>query len=156
MGMAANTLVSQSLGAGKPEKAWRWGWDIVLVAASVLLLLSLPLLFAPELLLGLFLHQASLVEMGKIPLQLTGFSIFLDAASLVFTQALLGAGANRTVLSIRAAGQWLILLPLCWLVGPVLGLGLTAIWLVQTLQRLVSSLAFVTVWQLRKWNRITV
>ncbi len=156
MGMAANTLVSQSLGAGKPDKAWRWGWDIVMVAASVLLFLSLPLLFAPQFLLGLFLHQESLVEMGKIPLQLTGMSIFLDAASLVFTQALLGAGANRTVLSIRAAGQWLILLPLCWLVGPVLGLGLTAVWLVQALQRLISSLAFVMVWQTRKWERITV
>ncbi|WP_422408968.1 MULTISPECIES: MATE family efflux transporter [unclassified Endozoicomonas] len=156
MGMAANTLVSQSLGAGKPDKAWRWGWDIVKVAASVLLFLSLPLLIAPELMLSLFLHQESLVEMGKIPLQLTGMSIFLDAASLVFTQALLGAGANRTVLGIRAAGQWLILLPLCWLVGPVLGLGLTAVWLVQTLQRLISSMAFVMVWQTRKWERVTV
>ncbi|WP_257288334.1 MATE family efflux transporter, partial [Endozoicomonas sp. SESOKO2] len=156
MGMAANTLVSQSLGAGKPHKAWRWGWDIVMVAATVLLFLSLPLLFTPEFLLSLFLHQEPLVEMGKIPLQLTGMSIFLDAASLVFTQALLGAGANRTVLGIRAAGQWLILLPLCWLVGPVLGLGLTAIWLVQALQRLISSLAFVMVWQTRKWERIIV
>lgn len=156
MGMAANTLVSQSLGAGKPEQAWRWGWDIVLVAAGILLILSMPLLFIPETLLSLFLHQDDLIEMGTLPLQLTGLGVFLDAASLVFTQALLGAGANRTVLGIRIAAQWLILLPLSWLAGPVLGLGLTAIWLIQVLQRLISSLAFVAVWQLRRWNRIVI
>ena len=156
LGMAANTLVSQSLGAGKPEKAWRWGWDIVGVTVCILLLLSLPLLFAPELILKLFLHQNTLVEQAKLPLQITGFSILLDAASLVFTQALLGAGANKTVLGIRMASQWLILLPLCWLVGPVLGMGLTAVWVTQLLQRLFSSMAFVAVWQQRKWNRISV
>ncbi len=156
LGMAANTLVSQSLGAGKPEKAWRWGWDIFGVTVCILMLLSLPLLFTPELILSLFLHQDILVEQAKLPLQITGFSILLDAASLVFTQALLGAGANKTVLGIRMASQWLILLPLCWLVGPVLGMGLTAIWITQLLQRLFSSMAFVTVWQKRKWNRISV
>ena len=110
----------------------------------------------PEAVLMLFLYDPDLVEMGKIPLQLTGLGIILDTASLVFTRALLGAGANRTVLGIRISSQWLLLLPLCWVAGPVLGLGLTAIWCIQVFQRLVSSLAFVTVWQLRHWSRITI
>ena len=156
LGIAANTLVSQSLGAGQKDKAWRWGWDIVFVTSAVLLVLSIPLLTFPEVILGLFLHDQSLVHSAVLPLQLTGLSIFLDAASLVLTQALLGAGANRTVLGVRMASQWLILLPLSYVVGPFLGLGLTAIWLVQALQRLLSSIAFVLVWQLRRWDRISV
>ncbi|MGI9276221.1 MAG: MATE family efflux transporter [Endozoicomonas sp.] len=156
LGMAATTLVSRSLGAGEPEQAWRWGWEITLVAVFILMLLSLPLLLVPEGVLQLFLYDPELIDVGRIPLQLTGLGIILDTASLVFTRALLGAGANRTVLGIRISSQWLLLLPLCWIAGPVLGLGLTTIWCIQVFQRLVSSLAFVTVWQLRHWSRITI
>ncbi|USE39200.1 MATE family efflux transporter [Endozoicomonas sp. SCSIO W0465] len=156
LGMAANTLVSQSLGAREPEVAWRWGQEVMYTASAVLLVLSLPLIFAPEAVLSLFLHDPSLLAMGLIPLQLTGIGVVLDAPSLVFVQTLLGAGANRTVLCIRFVAQWLILLPLCWLIGPALGLGLTALWTVPTLQRMVTSISFLAVWRSRRWSNIQV
>ena len=54
--------------------------------------------------------------------------IVLDAAALVFTQALLGAGANRTVMQLTLTGQWLVFLPLAWLFGVHEGFGLAGIW----------------------------
>ena len=156
LGMAANTLVSKSLGAQEPEQAWRWGQEIMYVALGVLLVLSLPLLLSPEPVLALFLHDPDLLTLGKRPLQLTGIGLILDVPSLVFIQALLGAGATRIVLYIRFVAQWLILLPICWLVGPVLGMGLTAFWAVPTLQRLISSLCFLSVWHARKWANIRI
>ncbi|WP_163373019.1 MATE family efflux transporter [Endozoicomonas acroporae] len=156
LGMAANTLVSQSLGAREPEVAWRWGQEVMYTASAVLLVLSLPLIFTPEAVLSLFLHDPSLLAMGSIPMQLTGIGIVLDAPSLVFIQALLGAGANRTVLYIRFVAQWLILLPLCWLIGPVLGFGLTAVWSVPILQRMVTSVSFLVVWRSRRWSKIQI
>lgn len=156
LGMAANTLVSKSLGAREPEVAWRWGQEVMYSASVVLLLLSLPLIFLPETILSLFLHDPSLLAMGAVPLQLTGLGLVLDAPSLVFVQALLGAGANRTVLCIRFVAQWLILLPLCWLIGPILGLGLTAMWVIPTLQRMITSISFLAVWQSRRWSKIQV
>ncbi|MFK0573204.1 MATE family efflux transporter [Endozoicomonas sp.] len=156
LGMAANTLVSQSLGAREPEVAWRWGQEVMYSASAVLLVLSIPLIFFPKTVLSLFLHDPSLLAMGAIPLQLTGIGLVLDAPSLVFVQALLGAGANRTVLCIRFVAQWLILLPLCWLIGPILGLGLTAVWAVPTLQRMITSISFLAVWHSRRWSKIQV
>ncbi len=156
LGMAANTLVSKSLGAHEPERAWQWGQETMYTASASLLLLSLPLLLMPETVLALFLHNPALVQLGKIPLQLTGIGLILDAPSLVFIQALLGAGANRVVLYIRFLLQWLLLLPVCWLIGPELGLGLTAFWAVTTIQRLISSISFMAVWNARKWSRISI
>ncbi len=156
LGMAANTLVSKSLGAQEPERAWQWGQETMYTASASLLLLSLPLLLMPETVLALFLHNPALVQLGKIPLQLTGIGLILDAPSLVFIQALLGAGANRVVLYIRFLLQWLLLLPVCWLIGPELGLGLTAFWAVTTIQRLISSISFMAVWNARKWSRISI
>lgn len=156
LGMAANTLVSQKLGANQPEMAWLLGWNTVQIATIVLIVLSLPLLFLPGTVLGVFLHEADLIKQAKLPLQLTGLGLIFDATSLVLTQTLLGAGANKTVLSIRFGIQWLFLLPLSWFFGPFLGSGLTTIWLLTVLQRLISSIAFIMVWQKRHWIYIKV
>lgn len=156
LGMAANTLVSRSLGARQPEQAWRWGQDVMYVASFMLLVLSLPLILFPKQVLGLFLYDPELLVMGSTPLQLTGLGLALDAPGLVFIQALLGAGANRTVLCIRFVAQWLILLPLSWLAGPVLGFGLTVVWIIPTLQRALCSLAFFMVWHSRRWCKIII
>ena len=67
LGMAANTLVSQSLGAKKPEQAWRWGQDAMYTASALLLVLSLPLIFMPQQVLSLFLHDHTLLIMGTPP-----------------------------------------------------------------------------------------
>ena len=156
LGMAANTLVSRSLGAKQPEQAWRWGVDVMYLASFMLLILSLPLILFPQQVLGFFLYDPELLAMGAAPLQLTGLGLILDAPALVFIQALLGAGANRTVLCIRFVAQWLILLPLSWLAGPVLGLGLTVVWIIPTLQRALCSAAFFAVWYSRRWCRIRI
>src|SRR5690606_7365154 len=123
MGMAATTLVSHSLGAGQPQDAYRWGWDVVKVAALMLFLLGLP----------------------------TGLGMTLDATALVLTQALLGAGASRMVMGVNLGSQWLIFLPCAYLIGPVLGGGLLAVWLLQSLYRVMASVIFAILWRRKHW-----
>ncbi|UYM15709.1 MATE family efflux transporter [Endozoicomonas euniceicola] len=156
LGMASNTLVSQELGAQRPEMAITWGWNAVWIATALLSILSLPLLVIPEWVLGLFLHKPELVSAARLPLQLTGVGIILDSASLVLTQTLLGAGANKTVLGIRFGTQWGFLLPVSWLLGTVVGTGLTTLWLLTILQRLISSTAFIMIWKRRQWSHIRI
>lgn len=154
LGMAATTLVGHSLGAGQPEQAWRWGWDVVRVASVVLVVLGAPFWLAPAWILGLFVSDPALIELGLWPLRLTGAAMVLDAAALVFSQALLGAGASRAVMAVTLGVQWLVLLPLAWLVGPVLGQGLLAVWTLYMLQRGLSSALFIGLWQRRRWAHI--
>lgn len=156
LGIAATTLVSQSLGQQQPESAWRWGRDTLVVATVMLMALGLPFVIFPDFFLAWFFHDPQLLAMARLPLQLVCLGIIVDSGALVLPQALLGAGANRTVLYIRFFYQWLVLLPLCWLAGPVLGLGLSAIWVVQGGQRLLSSLTFIWVWQRRRWSAIHI
>jgi putative MATE family efflux protein len=154
LGMAATTLVSQSLGAEDYDSAHRWGWEVVKVAAIGLALLGAPFWLAPELILRLFVSDPALIELGDWPLRLTGLGMVIDATALVLTQALLGAGANRTVMAVSLGNQWLFFLPLAYLLGPVLGHGLLAIWSLQILQRGLASTIFAVMWQRRDWTRI--
>ncbi|XKH58760.1 MATE family efflux transporter [Halomonas sediminis] len=151
LGIAAMSLVGEALGRDAGEDAHRWGWDALRVAWMSLAAMALPMLLIPEWVLGLFLDSAALIEMGRLPLQLTGVMIVLDAAALVLAQALLGAGAQRTVMLLTLGMQWLIFLPLAWWVGVVLGYGLLGIWWVQLAYRVLNSSGFIWAWQSQRW-----
>lgn len=154
MGMAATTLVSHSLGAGQPQDAYRWGWDVVKVAALMLFLLGLPFWLMPQLVLQIFTQDPELLALGQWPLRITGLGMTLDATALVLTQALLGAGASRMVMGVNLGSQWLIFLPCAYLIGPVLGGGLLAVWLLQSLYRVIASVIFAILWRRKHWADI--
>lgn len=156
LGLAAMSLVGQSLGRRDPRDAHRWGWDVVQLAVPCLALLALPMAVFPDAVLSLFLHDPELIALGRVALRLTALMIVLDGAALVFAQALLGAGANRTVMSTTLTLQWLVFLPLAWWLGVHVGYGLIGIWWVQVGYRCLNSLAFVAIWQARRWQRVAL
>ena len=152
LGIAATSLVSHSLGAKDPEAAYRWGWEVVRVAMCLMLLLGLPISIFAESILRIFTHDEHLIALGTIPLQITGLTIVFEVTAMVLTQALLGAGASRKVLAINLVMQWCLLLPLAYLVGPILGYGLLGIWCAQSLQRISSSVIYAALWRRRNWG----
>ncbi|MFQ3787403.1 MATE family efflux transporter [Halomonas sp. A29] len=154
LGMAAMSLVGQSLGQQAHGDAHRWGWDVVRLAWLCLAALALPMAVFPDWILAVFLHDPDLITFARLPLQLTAIMIVLDAAALVLGQALLGAGANRTVMTTTLTLQWLIFLPLAWWVGVVMEMGLLGIWWVQLGYRGLNSLWFAAIWQRRHWLRL--
>ncbi len=156
LGMASTSLVSHALGRNRPTEAQQWGWDVIKTALGIICLLSLPMWLVPDQILALFMTDPLLIQQAQLPLQITGLAICLDAASLVLTQALLGAGAHRLVMLVSVSGQWLFYLPLAWLFGPHLGFGLTGIWLVQLVHRSLSSLVFMGIWRRRHWADINL
>lgn len=156
LGMAAMSLVGQALGRQAHGDAHRWGWDVVRLAWLCLTALALPMALFPDAVLTLFLHDPALVALGRVPLQLTTVMIVLDAAALVLGQALLGAGANRTVMTTTLTLQWLVFLPLAWWVGVALDQGLLGIWWVQLGYRCLNSAWFAAIWQRRRWQRLEV
>lgn len=156
VGVAAMSLVGEALGRDAQQEAHRWGLDALTIAWLLLLLLALPMLLLPAYVLSLFFSDQALVTLGVLPLQLTGVMIVFDAAALVLAQALMGAGAQRTVMLLTLGMQWLLFLPLAWWVGISLEYGLLGIWLMQLLYRLINSVGFLWVWQRRRWVALAV
>lgn len=156
LGIAAATLSAQALGRAQPDEAHRWAWDVYRVGVWIFAALAVPMLLVTRPLLALFVREPELVEIGVLPLRLIGASILLDGLGLVMMQALLGVGAARLVMVVATGLQWGLFLPLAWLLGPVLGLGLTAIWIAMGGYRLLQAAIFTLVWQRRGWLQIRV
>jgi MATE family multidrug resistance protein len=155
-GMAAASLIGQALGAGKPEEAERCGVEVVLVAVLVLGLIALPMLVVPQFMLRLFTPSPEVIAAGKGAIILAGIGLPIQAVGLVLMQALMGAGDNVRVMLISIGCQWCILLPGAYLVGPVCGMGLTAIWVIQLLYRVLLSVSMVARWRQGIWRTIEV
>lgn len=156
LGIAATSLVGHALGAKAPEDAYRWGWEVVRVAALLMAILGIPLWLAPELILKLFTNSTELIALGTLPIQISGLNIVFEVTAMVLTQALLGAGASRQVMIINISMHWLYLLPLAYFIGPWAGYGLLGIWLVQGMQRICSSLIYAYLWRKGQWSRIEI
>ncbi|MFT6732496.1 MAG: MATE family multidrug resistance protein [Polaribacter sp.] len=153
-GMSAGTLVGQALGRKEVDDAYQWAWDTSKIASISVTLISLPMFFIPEYVLAIFLHDENVIKLATLPLQLVGIAIIIDAFNLVLMSALQGAGATKDVMVVSIVCQWLIFLPIAWFIGPHLGMGLTAIWLVQGLYRLFQLGWFVILWRRMAWANI--
>jgi MATE family multidrug resistance protein len=154
LGIAASTLVGQALGRGEPEDAHRWAWDVVMVAIFVMGGLGLPMVAMPDMILGVFLHDAATIDLARWPMRVVGGTMIVEAFGVVLMSALQGAGATRSTMIVSVLIQWLFFLPLAFVVGPVLGWGLLAIWIAQACYRTLQAGVFWMQWQRRDWASI--
>lgn len=153
-GLAAASLAGQALGRGKPVDAMQWGWDVVRMAVLVVGGLSIPAILAPEWLLSGFIHEASTLDIARNPLRLVAGFLFIDAVGMVLMNALMGAGDVRRVMFISTGFQWLIFLPLVYLLGPVMGFGLVVVFAAQAAYRGLQAVTFALMWKRGRWQSI--
>ena len=156
LGLACATLVGQALGKHEPEDAYQWAWDVAKVTVVLLTVLGAPMWLAPDLVSSIFIHEASTRELARWPMRIMGLTMPIEAIGFAFMHGMLGAGDARRVMYVSVGVQWLLFLPLAFVIGPILGYGLLGVWLWQGCTRTLQSWLFVTMWRGRKWQRITV
>jgi len=156
LGLTAASLVGQALGRGDPEDASRWGHDVARVASVGLGALGLPMVLVPDLILGVFLHDPATLDLARTPLRLVGAVMAIDGVGMVYINALLGAGASRSVMVVAVLVQWGVFLPAAYVIGPVLGAGLTALWAAQGGYRVLLAVIVGVMWRRGGWRSIIV
>lgn len=152
--LAAATLVGNALGRGDADDAARWGWNCAALTFTYGIVLSLLLIPLAEPILGVFLTNPETRQLAHLPMVLWALMISFDTAGMVLMNALIGAGDTRRSMWISVTWQWFFFLPLAFLVGPVLGLGLLGVWLVNGLYRVGQAVNCIQQWSTRKWAEI--
>jgi MATE family multidrug resistance protein len=153
-GIAAASLVGQALGRKDPDDARRWGWDVVRVGVPIVTAIAMLGLLFPDYILSAFLAEEATRALGRWPLRMLAIALPIDATGMILLNSLLGAGDSVRVLVIATGLQWLVFLPAAYLIGPELGYGLTAIWIVNAIYRLLQSGIFAVIWRGSAWTKI--
>ncbi|HEY6726087.1 MAG TPA: MATE family efflux transporter [Polyangiaceae bacterium] len=128
-GTSTATLVSQSLGAGDPDKAARFGWASVRLGLVIFAVVGfLEGVVFPREILSIFTKSPAVLEAAMMPMQVMGFCTPLIAVAMILTQALFGAGNTRFVMIVELVLHFTCLVPLAWILGVTLDFGLIGIW----------------------------
>ena len=153
-GTAAMTLVGQNLGADRPDQAARGGWMAFALGCAVMSVMGLVFFtFAPQM-FELFCpleSQRPIIVAGVPVLRMVAFVMPALACSIIFTNALRGAGDTRVPVLFTWIGFFAVRIPLAYVfafprldLGPLgtfpgLGLGLFGAWLAMFADLLVRG-----------------
>ncbi len=170
-GTAAMTLVGQNLGAGRPDRATHAGWVAFAIGCGVMALMGLVFFVLAEPMFRLFCpypSQQPIIDLGVPVLRLVAFAMPPLACTIIFTQALRGAGDTRVPVLFTWVGFFVVRIPLAyWLAlpefhlgpwGPLPGcnLGLFGAWLAMFADLVVRGGFFLYRFVSGKWQRIRV
>ena len=148
---AATTLVSQSLGAGNPKLARRFGeWSLWSGVALMTVLGTVLFIFAPQL-VGLFTPSAEVAALGGSVLRIQACAEPLFAASAIIFGALRGSRDNRFAALAGMVGMWAVRLPLAWLLLRVTDWGLYCIWIAMACDMVARAVIAFVRFKQYKW-----
>lgn len=153
---AAAVLVGQNLGAGNPERAKKSAWRAVMYYEIIAIpLATLFLIFAPTF-VGIFNDHPDVIVIGSSFLRYLAVTFPFLAFSLVFSQALNGAGDTKTATIINAIGQLVFRVPFAYLCALTLGLGYKGIWLGINASDVVQGIGMIFVFNSGHWQKVFI
>ncbi|MSR56204.1 MAG: MATE family efflux transporter [Planctomycetaceae bacterium] len=155
-GYAAATLIGQSLGAGRPDRARRLGNEAARQALFVALLGAAVYLLAADWIYAIMSKEAVVRQIGTPALRFLSWYQIPLALMIVYIHGIRGSGDTRSVLVLNLVGIFVVRLPLAYLLGIVCQLGLIGAWAGMcadvTVRAIVASIYFAR----GRWAQVQV
>ncbi|MDB4932602.1 MAG: putative Na+-driven multidrug efflux pump [Myxococcaceae bacterium] len=155
-GTATATLVGQSMGRNDPDLAERYAWTSVKLAVLIFGAMGLLMFAYPAAVLGAFSKEAPVIAVGVVPMKIMALMGPVIATAMILTQALFGAGETRFVMIAELGLHFFCLVPLAWLLGKALGLGLVGVWLAAAVYGVALALLMGVKFSRGGWKKLTV
>jgi len=149
---AVATLVGQSLGAGRPERAERAVWLTGLYNMTFLALVTVACLTLGPQMVAIFTDEADVARVAEEALRIISYGYVFYAWGLVFTQAFNGAGDTMTPTWINLFCFWGLQIPMAWTLAGPLGQGPSGVfWSVMGAESILTVVALL-VFRRGRWK----
>jgi len=159
LGVAATTLVGQSLGAQRQDLAERAAYTTLRFTLILMVVVGLTLMALGGPITGIFVggpEADEVVDIGRRLLFIFAFAMPGIGISLALGGALRGAGDTRSVLIIMALCTWVLRLVPAYLLAIPLGLGVPGAWAAAVLDINARALLMWFRFKQNKWKHIKV
>jgi putative MATE family efflux protein len=157
IGMAAATLTGQYLGAGDPKRAKQAGRLCWVLGAGIMGLFGVAFVVIPGPLVWILAPEAETVANLAIPaLMICGPVQVFFGTYMVLSKALRGAGDTFGPMVLTYLTTFGVRLPLAWVLGIGLGLGLTGIWLGLCAELVVRGIVYAWRYERDRWMTLRV
>jgi len=127
-GIAAQTLVGQSIGKGSARLASAYGFETAKLGTIFTLIVGVVFVIFPEAVLSIMTNESVVVAAAKPVLQIAGIAQIFYGSGIIFASALQAGGATVYVMFVEVLTHWIIFLPLTYLFGVRFHGGLNGAW----------------------------
>jgi putative MATE family efflux protein len=145
-------LVGQSLGAGHNRAAERRGWMTLQLSLVVMVVIGIIFFVFARPLVAFFSSDPAVIQTGVWFVRILALSQPFIALGQVLAGALQGAGDTRPPLYYTLISQWLIGLPLAYVLTFSLGLGLTGVWVAVAISPVAQGILTVNKFRSGSWK----
>lgn len=155
-GMAASTLIGQSLGAEDRELAEEYGKETRFLGSIAATAIGIVFfIFGPQI-VALYSNDPEVISRASLILKMIAIIQPFQSSQLIYAGGLRGAGDTKWPLISTLAGIWFIRVTLAYLFINGLGYGLIGAWLAICVDQVIRY--FILLWRFRvgKWKHMIV
>lgn len=150
-GIAVQTLVGNNLGARKFQLAKIFGFETAKVATIYTIALGIIFLSVPQYVLLIITNDWKIIEIAKSSLRIAGFAQIFYATGVVLANGLQAGGRTLFVMVAEMGTNLFLFVPLAYLLGVVLGFGLTGAWFALPGYIIIYSLVIFLKFNSKNW-----
>lgn len=155
-GVAATTLVGQTLGIGDADRAKRVAWEALRQGGLMMTVVGLLMALWPATIIAWLTPDPTVIVQAEGPLRVAGLTQPLLALSFILVGALRGAGDTTWPLWMRVVSTWLVRVPMIFAMLWLTNWGLVGIWLAMFADYLVQGVLILIRFQGGAWQRVAV
>lgn len=153
LSVSAATLVGQSLGMKRPERAERLGWVCAHHGALITILVGVPvIIFAPQIAGALVDWKQPITSLATELIRYLAATEFLFAYAMVLIGAMQGAGETVGPMWITLVSMWGLRTPAAWLLAIPAGLGASGAWIAMAGTQAIQGLMALYAYRLGRWK----
>lgn len=153
LSIAAATMVGQSLGAKKVERARISTIEANRLAVIIMTTMGLTFFFFPYLFMRAFTSDPDVIKHGTVFLKIVAVLQIPLAISMVLAGTLRGGGDSRYSMFTTITGMWLFRIPAALILTKIFHVGLYATWSLMIFDWLVRVTLLVSRYRSGEWQR---
>ncbi len=155
-GATATILVGQEIGRGQPRLARRLGTDVAVLGSLFLLVLGTVEFFFAVPIARLYASDPAVYELAGRLLMISAYLQLFDGVLNYYAGALRGLGDTTFLLRASLVLNWLVFIPLAYVLTFTLELGSTGAWLSLYIFLTLIALALCIRFYRTDWDTVTV
>lgn len=154
--IAAASMVGQSIGAGKYQRAKMENWEANRQAALMMTAMGIVFFFFPYALLRGFTNDPAVIDLGTSFLKIVALIQIPLALTMVLSGSLRGAGDTRFIMGATFVGMWGIRLPAAYVAAALFPGTVLAVWWGMVVDWTVRMLLVLWRFRSERWREIRI
>jgi multidrug resistance protein, MATE family len=155
-GVAATTILGQAVGAGNYKKAYMGTYRSAHYSALIMGSMGVLFILLGKFLISFFAKEQIVIEDAYPALVILSLAQVGDAYHMVIGSALRSAGLVYWVMVVYFLSSYLVMIPVAYFFGIVMGYGTTGLWLSISIWLVVLCLSFLYKFEKGDWKNVKV